>query len=583
MPFVRLVARDFFQAAARRDAVRLLIDDAGRVAFLGVLVAVLDQQPSLLARLAAVFAAMRADQRPDSLELFAVELELEVALLICGHRIPDRMPGAAIPHHHGARSVLARRNDAFEAAVFERMVFDVHRQPLVVRVEARTFGHRPAQQHTVQLEPEVVVQMAGRMLLDDEAQLLRLAADDAPARLGRGPKIALLAVAFQSHACRPRSGPLPFGRRAGRSARCSDHAQRRFAGLALRAARVACLASRRALVEALLQQGGEVDDLRRAGLLAFVGRSLGDLLGFAGLDLLVDAAHQVFVIGVLELLRLPVLGHVVDQAFGEIDFLAADAGALQSFGRQLEAAGAADLVGMAHRDQHQGATLGNDGRQMLGRANDDLRDGDASGRPQGFAQQCVDLFAAIGRRQVVRRLVILRRDFGGGHEGLDVDRPGGLDVGAPEILIGQDDILIFFVLVAFDDVRPLDFLAALLAVALVSDRRKVALVQHRKLESLALFRGEKLDRYVDQAERNRTLPKRASHDLPLFLLDDVNAYAIDAQAVRHRTDDQNAAADALEQGLLAGELACALAAGEVAPMHVVRANEHRLSLLRANA
>ena len=211
MPFVRLVARDLFQATARHDAVGLLVDDARRVALLRVLVALFDQQPRLLARFAAVFAAMGADQRPAALELFTVELELEVALLISGDRIADRMPGASIPYHHRARSVLTRRNDAFEAAVFERMVLDVHRQPLVVRVEAWSLGHRPAQQDAVQLEPEVVVQVAGRMFLDDEAQLLRLAADDAAARLGRGPKIALLAVAFQSHACRRRSGPLALG------------------------------------------------------------------------------------------------------------------------------------------------------------------------------------------------------------------------------------------------------------------------------------------------------------------------------------------------------------------------------------
>src|SRR6185436_7620242 len=132
MPFVRLVARDLFQAAARHDAVGLVIDDAGRGAFLRVLVALLDQQPRLLARFAAVLAAVRADQVPATLELFAVELELEMPLLISGHRIADRMPAAAIPYHHRARSVLARRNDAFKPAVFERMIFDVHRQPLVV-------------------------------------------------------------------------------------------------------------------------------------------------------------------------------------------------------------------------------------------------------------------------------------------------------------------------------------------------------------------------------------------------------------------------------------------------------------------
>ena len=283
MPFVRLVARDLVEAAARDDAVGLLVDDAGRVAFLRVFVAFLDQQPRLLARLAAVLAAVRADQRPAALELFAVELELQMPFLIAGDRIAVRMPGAAIPHHDGARPVLARRNDAFEAAVFERMIFDVHRQPLVVRVEARSLGHRPAQQHAVQLQPEIVVQMTGRMFLDDEAERLRLAANDAAARLGRRPKIALLAIALQSHALRDRAVQarlrLAVERADPRDA--GDDAQRRLAVLGLRTASVGRLASCRALVEALLQQGSEIDDLGRARLLAVLRRPLGDLLGFA--------------------------------------------------------------------------------------------------------------------------------------------------------------------------------------------------------------------------------------------------------------------------------------------------------------
>ena len=61
-------------------------------------------------------------------------------------------------------------DDAFEAAVLERMVLDLHREPLVRRIEARPLGHRPALQHAVELQPEVVVQMAGGVLLDDERQ-----------------------------------------------------------------------------------------------------------------------------------------------------------------------------------------------------------------------------------------------------------------------------------------------------------------------------------------------------------------------------------------------------------------------------
>ena len=54
------------------------------------------------------------------------------------------------------------------------MVLDMDRHALFLRVEARPLGHRPAQQHAVELEPEVVVQAGGPVLLDDEAECVGL-------------------------------------------------------------------------------------------------------------------------------------------------------------------------------------------------------------------------------------------------------------------------------------------------------------------------------------------------------------------------------------------------------------------------
>ncbi len=90
-------------------------------------------------------------------------------------RIPRRFPGAAVPQQHGAAAVLALGDDALELAVLERVILDVHRQPLVGRVEAGPLRHRPALQHAVQLEPEVVVQAARRVLLDHERERSRAA------------------------------------------------------------------------------------------------------------------------------------------------------------------------------------------------------------------------------------------------------------------------------------------------------------------------------------------------------------------------------------------------------------------------
>ena len=54
------------------------------------------------------------------------------------------------------------------------MIFGLHRQPLVLRIERRPLGHRPGQQHAVPFEPEVVVQVRGEVLLHAEEELVAL-------------------------------------------------------------------------------------------------------------------------------------------------------------------------------------------------------------------------------------------------------------------------------------------------------------------------------------------------------------------------------------------------------------------------
>ncbi len=72
----------------------------------------------------------------------------------------------------------------------------MHRHPLLRRVEARALRHGPALQRAVELEPEVVVQRARRVLLDHERE--RLAAlGCCAARLGRDAEVALLLIGRQ--------------------------------------------------------------------------------------------------------------------------------------------------------------------------------------------------------------------------------------------------------------------------------------------------------------------------------------------------------------------------------------------------
>ncbi|MHC2538449.1 hypothetical protein ACVJMY_008018 [Bradyrhizobium diazoefficiens] len=130
----------------------------------------LDQQP--VGALAAIAIVAHADQHPASVQLFAVQRELQVALPKTTLGIIG-LPGAAVPQHDRAAAILAFRDRSFEIAIVERMVLDLDRQPLVVRIERGALRHRPGLEHAVELEAEIVVQPAGVMLLDHEASLFR--------------------------------------------------------------------------------------------------------------------------------------------------------------------------------------------------------------------------------------------------------------------------------------------------------------------------------------------------------------------------------------------------------------------------
>ncbi len=195
MPDAVAARGDFLETAAGGDAVRHVVGDRCGLAQTRVFVGFLEEQPTL----AAVFAAAAAHEVPASVQLLAVELELETAFLERFLRIALGNPRAAVPEHHGARAVLLRRNHAFEIAVLDRVIFDVHREPLVVGIEARSFRHRPTEQHAVELEPEVVVKAPRRVLLDDEFERRFRALPDLPFRLGGDAEIPLLAIAFEAH------------------------------------------------------------------------------------------------------------------------------------------------------------------------------------------------------------------------------------------------------------------------------------------------------------------------------------------------------------------------------------------------
>src|SRR5262245_37149633 len=131
-----------------------------------------------------------------------MQLEVELAVRETAVGIAERHPVAAIPDHHRARAVLGLRNLAFERRIFERMILGPYGEPAVLRIVARLLRHRPALQHAVVLEPEVIVQPRRVVPLDDE---LQLAAGPAPraARLGRSTKVALALVRIELRGHKP--------------------------------------------------------------------------------------------------------------------------------------------------------------------------------------------------------------------------------------------------------------------------------------------------------------------------------------------------------------------------------------------
>ena len=89
-----------------------------------------------------------------------------VALLL------DELVGAAVPDLHRAGAVLALRNLALERRILERVVLDVHGEPSRSGLQRQALRDRPAGERAVPLQPQVVVEPARVVALDDETRAL---------------------------------------------------------------------------------------------------------------------------------------------------------------------------------------------------------------------------------------------------------------------------------------------------------------------------------------------------------------------------------------------------------------------------
>src|SRR5205085_10821153 len=93
----------------------------------------------------------------------AVEDHLDLAVLPL-----DELVGAVIPDGDAAATVLAARDLPVELGVLKRVILGVHGQVVDGGIVGDALGQRPGDEDAVALQPEVPVQPAGVVLLDDE-------------------------------------------------------------------------------------------------------------------------------------------------------------------------------------------------------------------------------------------------------------------------------------------------------------------------------------------------------------------------------------------------------------------------------
>src|SRR5206468_11664230 len=136
----------------------------------------------------------------------------------------ERAEPAAIPYDHRSSAVVAGRDHPLEVPVLERMILDVHREPLLLNTGRRPLGHRPTLEHALQLEPQIEVHVARPVLLHDETGARRGNGAAGRGRIarakrfGRADGIALAAVVFEmgvagfTHGMASAPAPRPLGR-----------------------------------------------------------------------------------------------------------------------------------------------------------------------------------------------------------------------------------------------------------------------------------------------------------------------------------------------------------------------------------
>ena len=130
-----------------------------------------DEEPMLFASSSPV----HTDECELALESLAVQRKFQPACFDAPrHRLRDRLvcqhvvTGTLIPDGHRPGPLLPFRDGARERRIGQRVVLDLDRQAPFRRVRRGALGHRPALEHAVRLQAEIVMESAGVVLLHDK-------------------------------------------------------------------------------------------------------------------------------------------------------------------------------------------------------------------------------------------------------------------------------------------------------------------------------------------------------------------------------------------------------------------------------
>ena len=215
LPARRLLA-DFVDEASGNNRFGPLLGDIdvrGRI-----LVANLEKDPL------SGFAAA-PDQDPFTLKFFPLEDEMQFPFfpaLLRRVRI-DHFVCAVVPNNHFPGAIVPGRNNAFELAVIDRVVFGLHGQALLGRIERGALGNGPGPEYTLHLEAEIVVKASCPMFLNDETLARGLL--DLPGWLGRSIEFPFPFIFVETH-----SKPIiaAWGGSESKRRKLSSHSGRRW-------------------------------------------------------------------------------------------------------------------------------------------------------------------------------------------------------------------------------------------------------------------------------------------------------------------------------------------------------------------